>query len=90
MKLARGIVSILMFMLLFSFMSLPVFAMQTQSNGRTGVQEQSSVGSGNKMCQELWKQAVRKQRLFHLRDSTSQDNSLLKAVRFPLPEVSER
>ena len=45
MKLARGIVSILMFMLLFSFMSLPVFAMQTQSNGRTGSSEQSSVGS---------------------------------------------
>ena len=48
MKLTRGIVSILMFMLLLSLMSLPVFAMQAQSNGRTG----SSVSSENSTSQD--------------------------------------
>ena len=75
MKLARGIVSILMFMLLFSFMSLPVFAMQTQSNGRTGSSEQSSVGSKQNVSGTM-------ERLFHLRILPHKITAFLKAVRF--------
>ena len=87
MKLARGIVSILMFMLLFSFMSLPVFAMQTQSNGRTGSSEQSSVGSKQNVSGTM-ETGSEETTSFSSEDSTSQDNSLSQSSEISLPEVS--
>lgn len=87
MKLARGIVSILMFMLLFSFMSLPVFAMQTQSNGRTGSSEQSSVGSKQNVSGTM-ETGSEETTSVSSEDSTSQDNSLSQSSEISLPEVS--
>ena len=87
MKLARGIVSILMFMLLFSFMSLPVFAMQTQSNGRTGSSEQSSVRSKQNVSGTM-ETGSEETTSVSSEDSTSQDNSLSQSSEISLPEVS--
>ena len=81
MKLARGIVSILMFMLLFSFMSLPVFAMQTQSNGRTGSSEQSSVGSKQNVSGTM-ETGSEETTSVSSEDSTHKITAFLKAVRF--------
>ncbi len=81
MKLTRGIVSILMFMLLLSLMSLPVFAMQAQSNGRTGSSEQSGVGSEQNVSGTMETGSVET-------TSVSSENSTSQDSGISLPEVS--
>ena len=87
MKLAREIVSILMFMLLLSFMSLPVFAMQTQSNGRTGSSEQSSVGSEQNVSGTM-ETVSEETTSVSSENSTSQDSRVSQSSEISLPEVS--
>ena len=87
MKLARGIVSILMFMLLLSFMSLPIFAMQTQSDGTTGSSEQSGVGSQQNVSGTL-ETGSDETTSASSENLASQDSSISQNSEISLPEVS--
>ena len=87
MKLARGIVSILMFMLLLSFMSLPIFAMQTQSDGTTGSSEQSGVGSQQNVSGTL-ETGSDETTSASSEKLASQDSSISQNSEISLPEVS--
>ena len=87
MKLTRGIVSILMFMLLLSLMSLPVFAMQAQSNGRTGSSEQSGVGSEQNVSGTM-ETGSEETTSVSSENSTSQDSGISQSSEMSLPEVS--
>lgn len=87
MKLTRGIVSILMFMLLLSLMSLPVFAMQAQSNGRTGSSEQSGVGSEQNVSGTM-ETGSEETTSVSSENSTSQDSGISQSSEISLPEVS--
>lgn len=89
MKLARGIVSILMFMLLLSFMSIPVFAIQTQSSsGRTDTSsEQSNAGSRQK-ASETMESSSKETASVQSDNSALQNSSVSQSSEILLPEVS--
>ena len=83
MKLTRRIVSILMFILLLSLMSLPVFAMQAQSSGKTGSSEQFGVGSEQNVSGTMEETTS-----VLSENSTSQDSGISQSSEISLPEVS--
>lgn len=89
MKLSRRIVSVLMFMLLLSFMSIPVFAMQTQSgSGRTDISSEQSNTSWGQSTSGTMEESNQETASSQSNSSAFQESSISSSSEISLPEVS--